>query len=316
MKHTLFGIVQLCRPANLPTAMADIFAGAAIAGVGLQQLWEGSGFSPLASNLFLLLSSSVLLYAGGVVLNDVFDFKIDVIERPERPIPNGTVSLKLASFIGAVLLLFGVVFAFLVTTTAGFIALFLALCILFYDVFAKKYNFLGPLSMGTCRALNLFLGMAIFGSVNTWWLGIIPLLYIFAITLISRGEVHGNNKKNIIKAGIIYVVVLFLVFISITLYDFGLDGVFNTGMDPGSSVNNWSAFLCLGLFIYLIMSSLVKAYRNNNPGNIKKAVITGVLSIIILDATFVMAFDTWMFGLIVLLLLPFSKWLAKIFAVT
>jgi 4-hydroxybenzoate polyprenyltransferase len=67
---------------------------------------------------------------------------------------------------------------------------------------------------------------------------------------------------------------------------------------------------------FLIMGSLVKAFRKNSPKNIKKAVITGVLSIIVLDATFVMAYDTWMFGLIVLLLLPVSMLMAKIFAVT
>jgi 4-hydroxybenzoate polyprenyltransferase len=77
-----------------------------------------------------------------------------------------------------------------------------------------------------------------------------------------------------------------------------------------------SLFPFIGLFIFLIYSPLIRAYRTNSPENIKKAVVSGVLSIIVLDASLAVAFGGWQFGLIVLLLLPLSYILAKIFAVT
>lgn len=62
--------------------------------------------------------------------------------------------------------------------------------------------------MGICRGLNLVLGMSVLGDFTYVWLAIIPVVYIFAITLISRGEVHGDNKGHIVLAGILYSLVI------------------------------------------------------------------------------------------------------------
>src|SRR4051794_10139688 len=71
--------LALLRPANVVTALADVLAGAAVAG------------EPWSASLPWLLASTACLYAGGVVLNDVADRTIDAAERPERPIPSGAV---------------------------------------------------------------------------------------------------------------------------------------------------------------------------------------------------------------------------------
>ncbi|MGF1558237.1 MAG: ubiquinone biosynthesis protein UbiA, partial [Flavobacteriaceae bacterium] len=61
---------------------------------------------------------------------------------------------------------------------------------------------------------------------------------------------------------------------------------------------------------------LISAYRLNSPGNIKKAVVAGVLSLIVLDASLAAGFSFWWYGLLMLLLLPLSVFLSKLFAVT
>ena len=300
MNVVLLGYAKLARPANLPTAMADIMAGSSISGFTLLITSDTFLSGTPYLNLILLIFSSTFLYAGGVVLNDVFDFKIDQIERPERPIPKGDVSLKGASLFGTGLLISGIILSFFVNNLSGVIALILVLAVLLYDAFSKRFQFLGPLNMGLCRALNLILGMSVFAEISHWLYAVIPFLYIFAITLISRGEVYGKNKKHIIWAGLLYTMVVFIVLMIVP-----------------DKQGLWFSFLpFLGLFIFLIYSSLIRAYRINSPENIKKAVVSGVLSIIVLDASLVAAFDSWQFGLIVLLLLPLSYVLAKIFAVT
>jgi len=130
MNLVLLGYAKLARPANLPTAMADIMAGCSISGFTLLVTSDTFLNGPLYLNLILLLFSSTFLYAGGVVLNDVFDFKIDQIERPERPIPKGDVSLKGASLFGSGLLISGIFLSFFVNYLSGVIALILALTIL------------------------------------------------------------------------------------------------------------------------------------------------------------------------------------------
>jgi len=292
MSSVLKGYLRLMRPANLPTAAGDIFAGAALAGILTASF-------PILS-LLLLVFASVFLYAGGVVLNDVFDFTLDKIERPERPIPSGLIPLKSATFFGIILLVIGVILAFIAHQLSGFVALTLAGAIVLYDGYSKKNGFLGPLNMGLCRGLNLILGMSVFGELNNWGYAIIPLVYIFAITLISRGEVHGNNKNHIIWAGILYAAVISAV-VTIVITE---------------TTNLWQMVPFVLLFAFLVYKPLIQAYHLNSPERIKKAVIAGVLSLIVLDAALAVGFSVWWYGLLLLLLLPLSIFLSKLFAVT
>lgn len=292
MANVIRGVLQLMRPPNLPTAAADILAGATIAGY-----FSGTSNWSL---LFYLIGGSVLLYAGGVVLNDVFDLEVDRSERPERPIPSGTVSPRLAAFIGGGLLLSGILLSFLAGTISGIIAFVLAILILLYDGLAKNHKFFGPLTMGLCRGMNLVLGMSVFGFVEYPWIAIVPVIYIFAITLVSRGEVHGENRAHILWAGFLYAVVLasLLVF--------------------GSMGEEYPYYLILAVIVFanLILRPLIKAYRDNSPGNIMKAVKAGVMSLVVMDACLAMAFGPLWAGLVILCLWPVSYGLAKLFAVT
>ena len=295
-KAVLKGCLILMRPPNLPTAAADIIAGAAIAG-----FFAGS-YSEALPGFFLLIVSSVFLYAGGVVLNDVFDVKIDTEERPKRPIPSGMVPLKTASYLGFSFLFLGILLSFLNSITTGVVALLLALSIVLYDALAKHHAFFGPLIMGLCRGLNLFLGMCVLGlpQYANWIYTFVPIVYISAVTLISRGEVYGNNKSNIVFSGILYtLVVLFILFYKTKTTDVIL-----------------ALIPFLILFALAIFTPLVKAYKINSPENIKKAVKAGVLSLVIMDAALVASVSRWWVGLLILLLLPLSLFLSKRFLVT
>ena len=98
-RSVLRGYLELLRPANVVTAIADVLAGYAVAGRSHPQA------------LPWLVGATMCLYAGGVVLNDVFDRHIDAVERPERPIPSGRVSVPRAATLGASLLTAGVLAA-------------------------------------------------------------------------------------------------------------------------------------------------------------------------------------------------------------
>lgn len=296
MNPVLKGYLRLTRPANLPTAAADIFAGIAISGI----LLTPTNYFVWGLSMVYLAVASVFLYAGGVVLNDVFDVEIDTIERPERPIPSALIKLNSAALFGAALLVLGVAMAFLVTPFSGFLAIILALAIVLYDAYSKKHVFFGPLNMGLCRGLNLLLGMSVLGTVNDWWYALIPIIYIFAITLISRGEVQGQNKGHIIWAAVLYALVIL--------------GVVSVVAVKTTNLVYVIPFLIV--FSILIYRPLIGAYQLNSPANIKKAVVAGVLSLIVLDASIAVGFSFWWYGLLMLLLLPLSVFLSKLFAVT
>lgn len=287
--------LQLMRPANLVTAIADIMAGLSIA------KFVFSTDSLSLQTIFLLSLSTVGLYGGGVVFNDVFDAELDAIERPERAIPSGKVSKQSATLLGSILLVLGIFCAFLVSFESMIIAIVVAILALVYDKIGKHHAFLGPINMGMCRGGNLLLGMSVIVSSlqDWWWIGIVPVLYIAAITMISRGEVHGGSKSILYFAGILYVMVS-ISQIALS-YHFG---------------NVLIALPFVILHIYLIFKPLLVAIQNPIGPNIGKAVKAGVLALIVMDAAWVSVSGNFPVAIAVLLLLPLSIKIAKLFAVT
>ena len=290
----LKALLSLTRPANLVTAVADVLAGIAIAGYF-------HDFAPPPAPIGLLSLATICLYGGGVVFNDVFDAELDAIERPERPIPSGIVSKNVASLLGTILLVLGISASFLVNQTAGFLAIGIAVASLVYDRFGKHHNWLGPVNMGLCRGLNLLLGISILpNQVLPWaWVGLVPIAYIAAITMISRGEVHGGSATTLRVAGLLYALVIGCV-----------AALAQRQQQLGTAV----PFLLL--FGYYIFPPLWRAVKEPIGQNIGLAVRAGVLSLIVMNAAWVAAFASFPLALLVFCLLPLSRLLARVFAVT
>ncbi|TKK68677.1 polyprenyltransferase [Ilyomonas limi] len=287
------------RPANIVTAVSDILAGIAIAGYFAS--YPG-GLYPLPVTLLVL--STIGLYGGGVVFNDVFDAELDKVERPERPIPSGLILKQNAALLGGVLLLIGIVAAAFVHAgllPSGLIAIAIAIAALAYDKWGKHHPLLGPLNMGICRGLNLLLGISIIpvALYQYWAISLIPVLYIAAITMISRGEVHGGKKRTLYAAAVFYLMVI----VAILLVSF-----------TNKTIVFSSAFLVL--FGIMIFMPLKKAIQDPKGALIGKAVKAGVLALILMNAAWAAAFGTLSLALFIVLLLPLSLWMAKAFAVT
>src|SRR5690242_9394824 len=285
------------RPANIVTSVADVLAGVAISGY----LVDSKITFPTLIPILLLSLSTIGLYGGGVVFNDVFDAELDKVERPERPIPSGEVSLKNAVLLGSILLLIGVITAAFVNSLSLLLAILVAVAALVYDKFSKPHSILGPLNMGLCRGLNLLLGVSIVTSSvgDYWFLAFIPIIYIAAITMISRGEVHGGNKRTLYFAALFYLIVIAGILI----------------LSSRQNTIYWCLLFLLP-FAWIIFSSLIKALRLPSPKNIGLAVKSGVLALILMNASWAAAFDSISVAFLILLLLPLSLWLARLFAVT
>ncbi|MDB5030774.1 UbiA-like protein EboC [Mucilaginibacter sp.] len=296
MRKKITVYLRLMRPANIVTSVADVLAGVAISGYFYHLTLTTGGLYPVA----LLCLSTIGLYGGGIVFNDVFDAELDKIERPERAIPSGLVSKKEASYLGAFLLLWGIGFAFSYSNHAGAIAVAIAFFALLYNKISKHYAFFGPLNMGLCRGLNLLLGISIVvSSINQYWyLAIVPILYIFSITMISQGEVHGGNKRNLYIGGSLYAVVI----IAILYYSI--------------IQNQFITILFILPFAWMIFKPLITAIHHPIGKNIGMAVKAGVISLILMDAAWAAAFGSIWAAIFIACLLPVSMRFAKMFAVT
>lgn len=299
----LFAHLQLTRPANVVTAIADIWAGFAIAGAWDDMLIDAAlGGGGFWTNLAWLSLSTIGLYAGGVAFNDVFDAKLDAVERPERPIPSGRASRKSAAWMATILLLIGILAAAQVSILSAGIAATVAILAVVYDYWGKHQFLLGPINMGLCRSGNLLLGISVSPIFleKYFLVGLIPLVYVAAITMISRGEVHGKNKKALFAGFGMYAAIMGAIFL----------------LAYSQSPGFWFVLPFLGLLGYIIFPPLLKAIALQEPKLIGKSVKAAVISLIIVNASIASAFSGWPIGLLVLMLLPISISLAKKFAVT
>jgi 4-hydroxybenzoate polyprenyltransferase len=281
--------LDLLRPANVATALGDVLAGFAVAGLagGERLPW--------------LLLASACLYAGGVVLNDVFDRDVDARERPERPLPSGRVRTRDAAILGGLLLAAGIASGATATASSGFVAAAVAAAVLVYDGVTKKNAVLGPATMGLCRGLNLALGMTAAPAVlgRYWPLCLIPMTYIAGVTLISRGEVSGGRRPaGFLAAG--------LVAASLA----ALAGVAALQRHP------WPGLAWTAILGWRVIPAFVAAARDPSPATIRLAVKTGVLSLILLDAALAASFAGLGYSVVLLAAALAAGWLARSFAVT
>ncbi len=296
----LWAYLQLARPANIVTAWADVLAGFAVAGATLTL----GGWTTTANFTALgwLLLATTGLYGGGVVFNDVFDADLDAVERPERPIPSGRASRTGAAWLGGGLLAGGIVAASQVGAASALLATFIAAAAALYDAWSKHHPAFGPLNMGLCRGGNLLLGVSAVPAMlaPSWYLVFIPVAYIAAITAVSRGEVHGGTRRT----G--YLAVALVAGVIGSLLALGMRGDYRM----------LHALPFVAFLAAQVVPPFVRAAQTPGPSLIRKAVRAGVVALIPLNAALAAGFAGWLYGLAVLLLLPLSIGLARLFAVT
>jgi len=277
MRQRLVSILQLIRLPNVITAAADSLAGWLLVGGPSS---EPRGWLPL-------MGASMCLYTAGMALNDYFDLDVDRHERPGRPLPSGRVSTQAAAAIGWAGLAMGLVLAMVAgeggLSSTLIVGVLLALAILSYDA-GLKQTFLGPLAMGSCRALNMLLGMSVaanLGGPVAWLAAGAFGLFVVGVTWISRSEAFGGETRNLM--------------VGLSLQNLALLGLAAAALMPGRfpdpladrPVVPLEGLLVLGVVAVIVNNAASRAIREPTPQFFQRAVKTGVLSLVWLDVALV-----------------------------
>ncbi|MCC7106081.1 MAG: UbiA-like protein EboC [Chloroflexi bacterium] len=290
---SLRAYLELVRLPNLFTAAADVLAGYLTVAVG--------GIE--GEKLTWLVIATVCLYAGGVVLNDYFDYQTDLRERPERPLPSGRVSLGSARRLAVGLLVMAALAGASVGPWSFSFALAIAFAAALYDA-VGKHTALGPLNMGLCRFLNFLLGASASASVamlvDRLPLAALLLVHIAGVTYLSRGEVLGGARNGAIFA-----------LSALTLVAVGTAYLGASGMLPDLSFLPF-----LALFVLASVPPVLRCLASPTPGLVRGGVKAGVLGLVLLDAAFAAGYAGWPAGLAVAVLLVPGFLVARLFAVT
>ena len=305
---------QLFRISNVFTAFADILMGYSVAA----GVVEASDTIPI---LCMLLASG-MLYSAGMVLNDVFDFGVDKVERPGRPLPSGAVSPEHARAVGFGLLLVGIG----LTTAPSLledgqffsrslvIGAIIAICVIAYDAVLKKTP-LAPFAMGSCRVFNVLLGMtlapaaleSVLGgfSQGQLWIAIGMGTYVTGITWFARTESRTSHRGMLsFGAALMMLGIMMLPY-----------GVYVSTELPNSVMakNTTVIWMLFGSIAGTILYRCVNAITDPSPRNVQIAIIHCLRSLIVINASVILTVGIPVLGVVcVLMMVPMlivGKWI-------
>jgi 4-hydroxybenzoate polyprenyltransferase len=96
----------------------------------------------MSSDFFILMASLLCIAAAGYIINDYFDFNIDIVNRPERVVVDRFIGRRQAMLLHILLSLSGLMLAFFVGRKVGnyWIAAGNALCILMLVLYSSTFK--------------------------------------------------------------------------------------------------------------------------------------------------------------------------------
>ena len=163
--------LDLIRPPNLIITALTVWVGGVLV---------GGGEYLLDSTLFMAAFAAALVAAGGNAVNDAYDEDIDLINRPQRPIPSGRLDYVKAFKLGGGLLILGVGFSFYLMPSLGMIALTVAALLWMYSLWLKRTVLLGNFAIAFCGGMAFIYGAA---AVENPSGGMYPALFAFLVHL-------------------------------------------------------------------------------------------------------------------------------------
>jgi 4-hydroxybenzoate polyprenyltransferase len=268
----------------------NALAGTALAG---GQIWT--------QTTLLIVVGLSLLYVSGMYLNDAFDNEIDAVERPDRPIPAGAVSVNTVFAVGFGLMLGGL--GFILWGSAAVsetgvrpmtAALALAAAILFYD-WHHKGNTLSPLFMGLCRVLAYLTAgyaAATAPSAMLFIAAFVSLCYLIGLTYAAKQEALDRLDG-----------LWPLLFLGAPIF-YGLAVALQSGVLGATAL------------VVLVIWTLVGLYflKRRSKGDVSRAVVSLIAGISLVDAVFLSAVGAagaaLVAGLCFLLTLALQRWVS------
>jgi geranylgeranylglycerol-phosphate geranylgeranyltransferase len=227
----LGGFIRLIRPINCLMMGFAVLVGAILANPQLSNLnWLNLLFGFLTGFTFC---------AAAMVINDYYDRKIDAINEPQRPIPNGTVKPNEALAFVSVLSVMGFVFAGFVSVLCFVVAAAALAITATYITVGKRSGLPGNFLVSICVAIPF-----IYGSITAiGTVGLNVLLFASMAFLSNTGreitkgivDVKGDSAEGVktlavkfgeknaaVAAGVFYV---FAVALTPVTWFLGLVGI-------------------------------------------------------------------------------------------
>ena len=185
----LVSLFRLTRFWNLAIiALAQFFSAAFLFRQGAQaftDIW-----------LYILSASTILIAAAGYIINDYYDIKIDLINKPERVVIGKTITRRYAILFHTMISFLGVALGLLINWKVGAINFICAFLLWLYSNNLKRQPLIGNVLVGLLTGLSVFVLVFLYEQFHA--LVFVYALFAFFMTLIREvvkdmEDVKGDN---------------------------------------------------------------------------------------------------------------------------
>lgn len=124
--------------------------------------------------LFLLAISTMLIAAAGYIINDYYDVKIDLINKPERVVIGKGITRRYALLFHTILSLTGIALGFFLDWKIGALNFIAAFLLWLYSNALKRLPFIGNFTVALLTGLSIF-------SVNLLYPPLFMLVWVYSL---------------------------------------------------------------------------------------------------------------------------------------
>ena len=245
-------IFKIIRPINLAITFFSVIIAAVIS----------ASISQLNFDVFLISLSVTISFAAGNIINDIIDFEIDKINRPERILPRGLLSISFVKSFYIVLVLISLFLAAVISVQFLVILISLNLLLLLYSTHLKSVILLSNFIVAFATAFPLVLGGLVVNNIEG---GLIPAGFAFMTNFIREiikdvEDIKGDSSEGVktfpqfvgIKKAITFTISLIILLMILDTLPFLL------------SIYNVEYFVLIMIFVNPVFVYIIKLLFGNN----------------------------------------------------
>jgi geranylgeranylglycerol-phosphate geranylgeranyltransferase len=243
--------------------------------IGILNTRVGVELATLIINLVFGFFTYFFIAGSGNVINDYYDIEIDKVNRPDRPIPRGSITLKQAIMLWITSAIIGMVIAIIhgLLFKIGILNIIIALFMVFigwlYAAWGKKSGFIGNIIVSISFSIGLIYGAILNNSNVPYYIFFFFLTSFFLLLSreIIKGceDIEGDKKEGVktlaIRIGIKKSTIISMVFGFCAIVFFILP-YFTNIINPLFFLI--SMFFGLGIVSYAIILMMKKELEKDN----------------------------------------------------
>jgi len=143
--------------------------------------------------------AAALIGAGGNIINDILDVEIDRINRPNRPLPAGKVTVRTATRLYIFTKMSGIFFAAMAGIVPAIIAAVSSFIIFFYSYFLKNIPLVGNFTVSVFTGMIFIFGASTVGYYSN---ALFPFIFAFMINMVREvvkdiEDIEGDSAENV-----------------------------------------------------------------------------------------------------------------------